>query len=387
MPTETRAAGVDVRVGYEDVTTYSDPTESKSNPKKYVGTVTYQSGTLTLNEVTVNGANGVESYVDLEVIIAGNNANIFNGTWLGIHTNDNNSLTLSGSGTLNITATNFGIFSNDDLTIDSGKINAIAHNNTPDGQGLGSKGKVIINGGSVSATGDQYGIYADTDKLIINGGSVIAEATNDDGKAFSSTPTINNGTWYKWRTSKDGDFTDSNVTPYTWSANDKYVEIQPLVSKTTTSSSSSGTGSTVTACDHDYEWVEDTAATADSDAKFVHKCKKCGNIDMRMTEANSAYVQFLRESADKITKAKANATVKIEAKNWSSFQRTIMDALSKRPDVTLVIEYTDAGVRRQITIPAGTDLTGFIDDNGYTGFDFLVSKGLETDYWAGRLNK
>ena len=151
----------------------------------------------------------------------------------------------------------------------------------------------------------------------------------------------------------------------------------------TTSTSTSGK-----VCDHEYEWVEDVAATADSDAKLVHKCKKCGNIDMRMTEANSAFVEFLRESADKITKASANATVKIEAKNWSSFQRTIIDALSKRPDVTLVIEYTDTdSSRHQITIPAGTDLSDFIDANGYTGFDFLISKGLETDYWASRLNK
>ena len=108
---------------------------------------------------------------------------------------------------------------------------------------------------------------------------------------------------------------------------------------------------------------------------------------MRMTEANSAYVQFLRESADKITKASANATVKIEAKNWSSFQRTVIDALSKRPDVTLVVNYTEAGIRHQITIPAGTDFAEFIDENGYTGFGFLVSKGLETDYWAGKLTK
>lgn len=64
-----------------------------------------------------------------------------------------------------------------------------------------------------------------------------------------------------------------------------------------------------------------------------------------------------------------------------------MDTLSDRPDLTLVIEYTDAGNRRQITIPAGTDITSLIDDNGYTGFDFLVSKGYETDYWKGRLKK
>ena len=141
------------------------------------------------------------------------------------------------------------------------------------------------------------------------------------------------------------------------------------------------------ACSHEYEWVEDTAATADSDAKLVYKCKKCGNIAMRMTEANSAFLSFNQNSEKKIKKASLGATVTIDTSTWNSFYRSVMDTLSDRPDLTLVIEYTDAGNRRQITIPAGTDITSLIDDNGYTGFDFLVSKGYETDYWEGRLKK
>lgn len=56
--------------------------------------------------------------------------------------------------------------------------------------------------------------------------------------------------------------------------------------------------------------------------------------------------------------------------------------------MTLVIEHSAAdNSRHQIIIPAGTDLTDFIDANSYTGFDFPVSKGLGTDYWADRLTK
>lgn len=51
------------------------------------------------------------------------------------------------------------------------------------------------------------------------------------------------------------------------------------------------------------------------------------------------------------------------------------------------IEYTDSVKRRQITIPSGTEITSLIDDNGYTGFRYLISKGYETDYWEGRLTK
>lgn len=139
-------------------------------------------------------------------------------------------------------------------------------------------------------------------------------------------------------------------------------------------------------CDHDYEWVEDEAATSVNDAKLVYKCKKCGDISLRMTEANSAFVTFNRDSADKITKASINGTAVIDTSTWTSFHRTVVDALAKRADVTLVINYTNAEHNRcQITIPAGTDLTDFIDANGYTGFEFLISKGLGTDYWAGKM--
>lgn len=141
------------------------------------------------------------------------------------------------------------------------------------------------------------------------------------------------------------------------------------------------------ACDHEYEWVDDVEATADSDAKMVYKCRKCGQIDMRMTEANSAYLKFNQDTEKKIKDAPNGATVKVDTTRWNSFYRSVIDALSERTDETLVIEYTDKGERRQITIPAGCDLTGFINDDGYTGFEFLAGKGLETDYWKDRLTK
>ena len=44
MPTDVRAADPVVKVGGEEVTSYNNPTESKSN--KYSGKVTYNDGTL-----------------------------------------------------------------------------------------------------------------------------------------------------------------------------------------------------------------------------------------------------------------------------------------------------------------------------------------------------
>jgi hypothetical protein len=103
-----------------------------------------------------------------------------------------------------------------------------------------------------------------------------------------------------------------------------------------------------------------------------------------MTEANSAYLMFNRNSADKISSAAQNAKVIIDTDKWTSFYRNVIDALAKRPDLTVKIRFTDEKhARRCITIPAGTDLDGFIDSKGFTGFEYLVSKGFETPYQWG----
>ena len=105
---------------------------------------------------------------------------------------------------------------------------------------------------------------------------------------------------------------------------------------------------------------------------------------MRMTEANSAYLMFNRNSADKISSAAQNAKVIIDTDKWTSFYRNVIDALAKRQDLTMTIRFTDEKhARRCITIPAGTDLDGFIDSKGFTGFEYLVSKGFETPYQWG----
>lgn len=84
-----------------------------------------------------------------------------------------------------------------------------------------------------------------------------------------------------------------------------------------------------------------------------------------MTEANSAYLMFNRNSADKISSAAQNAKVIIDTDKWTSFYRNVIDALAKRPDLTVKIRFTDEKhARRCITIPAGTDLDGFIDSKG-----------------------
>ena len=123
-------------------------------------------------------------------------------------------------------------------------------------------------------------------------------------------------------------------------------------------------------------------ATATEDAVYAYKCSKCGHIDAYMNGANSAYMQFNRDAAQKIKKASQNSTVIINTDRWTSFHRTVIDELAKRSDATLIVTYTDTEHHRKaFTIPAGTqDVSQLIDENGYSGFKYLMGKFGETAY-------
>lgn len=123
---------------------------------------------------------------------------------------------------------------------------------------------------------------------------------------------------------------------------------------------------------HDYAWVRSTDATENTDAVIEYRCKGCGDIAAYKSVDNSAYALFLKDAAEKITKASANATVKIDTDKWLSLDKAVADAFDARKDVTLKITYTQKGERKALEIPAGTDLSSLLDENGYIGFSRLA---------------
>ena len=254
MPTDVRAFVVaEVEVGDEDVTTGIYNTEHDLGTGG-MGKVTYTSGNLTLNGVTVPGAmitpvSGVYSKIDLTVNIVGTNR--LGAYSNGLSTDDTHSLTLSGEGTLNAGGMDYnGIKAGSNLTINGGTITATGKQN-----GLYAvNGNITITGGTITATSTNgFGLYTiDDNNITITGGSLIAEGKAGHG-AFNRQPSFG-GNWYKWRTSKDGAFTDSQVTVYTWNFlnPDTYVEIVPRDGTSTPTTTSSTSGAL---CAHEYEWV------------------------------------------------------------------------------------------------------------------------------------
>ena len=126
--------------------------------------------------------------------------------------------------------------------------------------------------------------------------------------------------------------------------------------------------------DHQYEWYVTKPATETDDGEAHHMCKICGSVDL--IEPVGAYYLFSQNAENKINKAPIGGTVNVETTRWLSFQGYVLDALAKRPDVTLNVTFRENGYKggevKTVTIPAGYDAASLKDANGYCGFKYLA---------------
>lgn len=127
---------------------------------------------------------------------------------------------------------------------------------------------------------------------------------------------------------------------------------------------------TKAACNHVWEKVSVNDATATSDAVSAEQCVKCGAVNKYEMIPNSAYVAFLDETAKTIANAKQEEIV-INTRIWTSFNRTVFDAIQSRPDVAVTVNYFYKGEEYTLRIPAGIDVGLLIDENGYGGFRYI----------------
>jgi hypothetical protein len=111
-----------------------------------------------------------------------------------------------GTGTLDITATNTGIYYGS-VVIRGGTVNATGTNSA----GISAYGDVTIIGGKVTATGDSNGIYAGG-AVTITGGTVNATATNQDGIFAGGDVTITGGQITATSEYSDGIYAGGDIT-------------------------------------------------------------------------------------------------------------------------------------------------------------------------------
>ncbi|MDE6202197.1 MAG: hypothetical protein K2G19_01830 [Lachnospiraceae bacterium] len=124
-------------------------------------------------------------------------------------------------------------------------------------------------------------------------------------------------------------------------------------------------------CRHDgitYDVVKE--ADAEHDALLAGKCGICGGILSYSDVPNTAYAAFLRGAAEAIQNAQPGE-VTITTSRWVSFDRKVLEAIALRPDVSVTVNYRYGGKDYTVTVPAGADVSGLADENGFCGFRYL----------------
>lgn len=112
-------------------------------------------------------------------------------------------------------------------------------------------------------------------------------------------------------------------------------------------------------------------ATPQRDAVFCESCELCGQVLAYGEIPNTAYVSFLDQAADIIYGAQQGEQVVISTDRWMSFDERVLDAVSKREDVSILIRYRDQGEEHQVLLPSGMDAVSLGDENGFCGFRYL----------------
>lgn len=111
-------------------------------------------------------------------------------------------------------------------------------------------------------------------------------------------------------------------------------------------------------------------ATAERDALMAKQCIICGAI-LEYTEVpNSAYAAFQQEAIAAILQAQTGEVI-ISTQRWVSFHQSVLEAISLRADVEVIIKYRYQGEEYEATIPAGAEVNKLADENGFCGFRYL----------------
>ena len=163
--------------------------------------------------------------------VTGDTANSYS---YGIYTNNGN-ISVTG-GTVNAYGGNasysYGIYAKQDMNIEDGTVNAYG-GEAKFSRGIEAGNDISISGGIVNTKGGKassfisYGIIAGN-SLIISCGSLIAAGTSGSKNICAlNMPSITlPGIPYWWRTSDSGAYTASTDTVYTLSSSHSYVEIR-----------------------------------------------------------------------------------------------------------------------------------------------------------------
>lgn len=126
---------------------------------------------------------------------------------------------------------------------------------------------------------------------------------------------------------------------------------------------------------HHFRWIAKRNASESADGTINYMCEECDKV--WYFRPYPAYYCFQGDIARQIEVAPQDFTVKVKTSLFINFNKQVMEALAKRPDVSLQVSFLRKeylGDRLSFTIPAGEDTMSLLDENGYAGFIFLGNK-------------
>lgn len=126
---------------------------------------------------------------------------------------------------------------------------------------------------------------------------------------------------------------------------------------------------------HHYRWIAKMNESESAEGTINYMCEECDRV--WYFRPYPAYYCFQGDIARQIEVAPENFTVKVKTSLFYNFNKQVMEALEKRPDVSLYVSFLRdeyVGDRLSFVIPAGEDTMSLLDENGYAGFIFLGNK-------------
>lgn len=96
-----------------------------------------------------------------------------------------------------------------------------------------------------------------------------------------------------------------------------------------------------------------------------------GSEEQTTVQKSSGYVEFQKAVRSQIKNAAPGAFLEVDGKNWMSFDRSTMEELSKRNDLTVVVRFRYLGKRWRVVVPAGYAVQTLLNQEGYSGFLYL----------------
>ena len=126
---------------------------------------------------------------------------------------------------------------------------------------------------------------------------------------------------------------------------------------------------------HHYRWIAKRNESESADGTINYMCEECDKV--WYFRPYPAYYCFQGDIARQIEVAPKDFTLKVKTSLFINFNKQVMEALAKRPDVSLQVSFLRkeyVGDRLSFTIPAGEDTMSLLDENGYAGFIYLGNK-------------